>query len=82
MTVTRAQKELRQQEAVAELMAGILTKHEVLAVKKRPEVKTEADFSDLSLIPYFYGNPVGNSVFLFILASSIRKKNPETCVVV
>jgi hypothetical protein len=52
------QKEAVKQETVAELMVGILTKHELLATKKEV-VTTEADFEDRSLVPYFYGNPQG-----------------------
>jgi hypothetical protein len=52
------QKEAVKQETVAELMVGILTKHELLAIKK-DVVTTEADFEDRSLVPYFYGNPQG-----------------------
>jgi hypothetical protein len=53
------QKETRQQEAVAELMVGILTRHQVLATRLQQGAAAQADFADRSLVPYFYGNPSG-----------------------
>ncbi len=53
------QKETRQQEAVAELMVGILTRHQVLATRLQQGAAVQADFADRSLVPYFYGNPSG-----------------------
>ena len=57
--IAHEQKEVVKQEAVAELMVGILTKHEVLATRTSSASSREADFADLGLVPFFYGNPTG-----------------------
>jgi hypothetical protein len=64
------QKETVKQETVAELMVGILTKHELLATRKEV-VSTEADFEDRSLVPYFYGNPQGKCRLSWLTSSAL-----------